>query len=66
MNETCGMVHGMGLCGKPAVEHVDIPTPDGDILRLFLCADHYDMRGEIMGKHGSLPASRLPWDKLND
>lgn len=53
MKETCGMVHGSALCGKPAVEFVDIPTPSGGTLRLYLCADHYDLRDEIMDKHGS-------------
>jgi len=48
MNQTCGMPHEdegeVRVCGKPAVEHVDVPCgqePSG-YLRIYLCAEHYD------------------------
>ena len=51
MNQTCTWIHGMELCGKPAVEHVDLPAPGGGMVRIYLCADHADMRDEVLGKH---------------
>jgi len=46
MNETCTWLHDMELCGKPAVEHVDIPAPGGKFVRVYLCADHADRERE--------------------
>jgi hypothetical protein len=46
VNETCTWVHGSELCGKPAVEHVDLPVPGGKFIRIYLCADHSDQQHE--------------------
>jgi hypothetical protein len=64
VNHTCGWIHEGAICGKPAVEHVDIPTTDGSTLRFYLCADHSYLRDEIIDKHGS--SERLPFNPFDE
>ena len=47
MNETCTWIHDSELCGKPAIEHVDMPLKDGSTIRIWLCAEHWDQREDI-------------------
>ena len=50
MNKTCDLTHNGDRCGKPAVEHVDIPIdPPNKYHRIYLCADHAFVRDEITG-----------------
>ncbi len=29
-------------CGKPAVDFIEKDAPDGERVRLYLCAEHFD------------------------
>jgi len=66
MNETCTWVHGSELCGKPAVEHVDIPAPGGKFVRIYLCADHADQqRDNLIEDHVKPGLQKHKWEREN-
>jgi len=31
------------VCGKPAVDYVERETPDGELYKYWLCAEHFDV-----------------------
>lgn len=64
MSKICGVtLRGRGDCERPVVHHVDVPVtdpldlitfPDG-VVRVYLCAFHYEVGEQLLALHSPLP-----------
>jgi hypothetical protein len=55
MNNTCGIAGGIdkhdptgrAICGRPAVDWIDVPTAEGGSIRVYFCVDHLHHREQL-------------------
>lgn len=45
--------NGRVICGKPAVDFVEIDDGAGHVFRIWLCADHLDYREQMLQMLGN-------------